>query len=350
MIRHFFKHRPWVAFFLIGWAGILVLMGIVASFQLFIPLSWLQFSRPHYSSLTIPYGMSSATIGRQLEDQGIIQSELWFRVYGKLLGVDKRLKAGFFEVDSGLSLHAILRIISRPPASGNLVRVTVPEGTQLSQIGAILEKGGLADKTEFVKFARKGKPIFIHKYPFLEQVPTDNLEGYLFPDTYFFPKGVDISIIVDLLLSQFQQKIVKTWDNSDSRIKAKYSFHQVVTLASIIEEEAEKQSEMPVIASVFFNRMDKGMQIASDPTVIYGLGFVTKAIVTYSDVTIHSPYNTYRYKGLPPTPISCPGVLAFQAVLQPAKTPYLFFVADKQGGHHFTRTYREHLAVQNGGH
>ncbi len=324
-----------------------VIMGVIASVQLFIPLSWLQFSQKQKASITIPYGMNSRGIGVQLEEKGIVHSALWFKFYAKILGVDKRLKAGFFEVNSGQSLLQILYHISRPRSSGHLVRVTLPEGIQLIEMAGILQRKGLIDKEDFVDFTRRCKPIFIRKYPFLEQVPTDNLEGYLFPDTYFFPKGVDSSMIVDELLHQFQVKIVSTWDQSTSRVKAKYSFHQLVTLASIVEEEAELSAEMPVIASVFFNRMDVGMQLASDPTVIYGLGFTTKSIVTYSDVKIQSPYNTYRYKGLPPTPISSPGLKAFKAVLEPSQTPYFFFVADKKGGHYFTRTYKDHLSVQN---
>ena len=146
------------------------------------------------------------------------------------------------------------------------------------------------------------------------------------------------------MLTQFNNQIYTPYKTNNKTYK--YSFHQLTTLASMIQKESRINSEMPRISSVFYNRLKKRMRLESDPTVVYALGKTYKDKVYYKDLETKSPYNTYRVGGFPPTPIASPGTKAFKAALNPETTPYLFFVAQKNGYHHFTKTYKEHLAIQ----
>lgn len=332
--------------FLAVFAGVMIFLGSLAAFRFLVPFSWStsEASSPRY--IAIPFGTSTSKIALQLSHDGVIASVFWFRFYSRILGYDRQLKAGFFELNSGMSIRQILHKIGRRNEPGSLLHITIPEGARLIQIGHILESKGIVNGDSFVGFVRRAKPIFIQRYPFLAFCPTDNLEGFLFPDTYFLAKGDDASVIVDLCLAQFQRKMLKAWEADQGKIKEKYGFYQMLTLASLIECEAQRQVERPLIASVFLNRLAKGMALASDPTVLYALGVLYKPVVTYADLAVESEYNTYRRKGLPPTPICSPGLASFEAALNPANTRLLFFVADGQGGHYFTQSYVDHLAAQ----
>ncbi len=329
-------------------AGLVMCGALFSGLHYIVPLSVWQLT-PHMPTyyLAIPYGSTTLTIAKELEENAVIGSAFWFRFYARLFGYDKHLKAGYFQVDGTMTLRQILHKLGRKNIPGSLIRVTFPEGSSLHQMASILHNSHLIQRQEFVAFVRHAKPIFVSHYSFLEACPTENLEGFLFPDTYFFAKGTDPSMVVNLCLSQFGKKMVAAWQISESPIKDKYSFYQILTLASMIEKEAQAYEEMPLISSVFFNRLSRGMALASDPTVIYALGYTTKPIVTYRDLKVDSPYNTYRYRGLPPTPICSPSYRAFLAALMPRATTYLFFVADGKGRHHFTQTYLQHLAAQN---
>ncbi len=342
------KHwRDWGSLFLALWASFMIFLAALVGFQYFVPLAWWSGSSAA-QYVAIPYGTSTVQIANRLVHDEVIRSAFWFRFYARVLGYDRQIKAGFFQLNGRMSLRRVLAKVGRRNDSGSLVRVTFPEGVPVTQMGKILQARGLMDAGEFVGFVRKAKPIFIQRYPFLRVAPSDSLEGFLFPDTYFIANGSDPSMIVDMALHRFQEKIIGAWEADGGDMKDKYGFYQILTMASMLEMEAQRQSELPIIASVFYNRLSRGMPLASDPTVLYAMGLMTKAVVTYSDVAIDSPYNTYRQKGFPPTPISSPGLAAFRAALHPGHSGYLFFVADGQGGHHFTQTYQQHLAAQRG--
>jgi len=158
---------------------------------------------------------------------------------------------------------------------------------------------------------------------------------------------MDSKQIVNMFLKQFDKTIYAYWKSNATTNNMPLSFHNYLTMASIIEKEAKHAEEMPTIAQVFYNRIKKKMPLASDPTVIYALGLSTKGKVYYSDLKVNSPYNTYINKGLPPTPIGAPGLQAFKSALAPSPNAYLFFVANQQTGKHvFTKNYKDHLAVQ----
>lgn len=321
---------------------ILAILILCLSYVIYVPMA----SGKQPRTVAIPYGASTRTIAAILYRHQLIRNQEIFRLYARAHRIDRRLRAGFFVLSPSQSLSKIALLLGQENNVGVLVRVTIPEGLSLTQIGRILESKELTTQTAFVKFTQRAKPIFQERYPFLEMVPTQNLEGYLFPDTYFFAKGVDVSVIVNACLNQFNKKIVQEWASATGDVRQNYSFHEVVTMASIIESEARRPLEMPLIAAVFYNRLHKNMAMASDPTVLYALGKTLASPVSYNDLKIDSPYNTYLNKGYPPTPIGAPGLASFRAALHPASAPYLFFVADQEGGHLFTKTYQDHLRVQ----
>ncbi len=323
---------------------LVVLLGVLLSmsYVIYAPMS----AEKKPMTVAIPYGTNTRVISAILFRHHLIRNQEIFRFYTRVHRIDRHMRAGFFVLSPSQSMAKIASILGKEKSAGMLVRVTLPEGLTLPEIGELLEKKQLTTKAVFVKFAHNAKPIFLEKYTFLAQVPTSNLEGYLFPDTYLFAKGVDVSVMVNAFLAQFDKKIAREWANSTSNIKQKFTLHELVTMASIVESEAHKRNEMPFIASVFYNRYHKKMAFASDPTVLYALGKSIGSPVVYSNLKVDSPYNTYLHAGFPPTPIGAPGAASFKAAMHPAASPYLFFVADQEGGHLFTTTYEDHLRVQ----
>jgi UPF0755 protein len=210
--------------------------------------------------------------------------------------------------------------------------ITIPEGYSLKQIADLLEESGLIKGDEFL--SKTEDPDTTVRYA----LKSPTLEGYLYPDTYHFAKGQSASVLIDLMVSRFRQVTTPFME----RVRfVGLTLHEVITLASIVEKETGRPEERPVIASVFLNRLMKGMRLESDPTVIYGIrdfnGNLTREHLSKS-----TPYNTYRISGLPPGPIANPGLESIKAVLYPAGTDYLFFVSRNDGTHHFSRTYQEH--------
>jgi len=241
-------------------------------------------------------------------------------------------------------MKRIVRILLEKEGAASLTRITIPEGFTLTEIAQTLQnKGIIRDAAAFVRYTNtQGKKVFKDEFPFLEQVPTSNLEGYLFPETYIFTKDAPREQILRQFLSTFQTKILPIWKGNPRRI----GLHKALTLASIVEKEAYDRSEMSTIAGVFHNRLRRRMVLASCPTVGYAMGQPRKRFLTYEDVKFKSIYNTYQRQGLPPTPIASPGVQAFTATLMPKKTPYLFFVSNGDGTHTFTKTLKTHLKRQ----
>jgi len=334
--------------FIIG--GLLIfILGVGGVFyQLFMPMSF----GSQKVVVTIKSGEGPSQIADILKTHDLIRSRSVFLLYTRLRGFDRKLKAGYFHLNRYSSLARIAQQLSHKSAGVSLTRVTIPEGFSLKDISELLEEKGLiSDRHAFMTFSKtKAKHKFIKKFKFLELVPTSNLEGYYFPDTYFFAKGVSMTILIETFLKRFESIIMKIWNNAPQGYdspKSRFNFHNIVTMASMIEKEAAVQSEMPLISSVFYNRLKKYMKLASDPTVIYALGQPKKEVVYYKDLKVDSPYNTYKYSGFPPTPIASPGLMALKAALNPSESPYLFFVSNRDGTHSFTKTYEAHLSAQN---
>ncbi|EKD41569.1 MAG: hypothetical protein ACD_73C00653G0002, partial [uncultured bacterium] len=217
--------------------------------------------------------------------------------------------------------------------------LTIPEGYRLSQIEGILKNQGFDLKRDDWQ-RLVSNPQLIKEY----QIPNVNLEGYLFPNTYFYSKATTPEDLVKEMVKTFRQKI--TPEMTEKARVAGFTLHQWVTLASIIEKETGVASERPLIARVFLNRLSQQMLLQTDPTVIYGIPDY-KGNITRADLERDSPYNTYTRAGLPPGPICSPGLASLIAVLEPASGPYLYFVAKGDGTHHFSKNLEEHNQAVN---
>jgi UPF0755 protein len=270
----------------------------------------------------------------QLVDSGLIKRRETFRWLAYITGYETRIRAGEYRLSASQSPLAMLETLVR----GEVVlhRVVVPEGETMAGIADIIEKEGLLSKKEFLDAACDADLAeALH-------IEGKNLEGYLFPETYFFSKGATAEEIIRKMVAQFQSVFNAQWN--DRAREMGFSVHEVVTLASIVEKETAKDDERPVVASVFLNRLEKQMRLESDPTVIYGIENFNGNI-TQKDLRNVTPYNTYRIKGLPPGPISNPGKASLEAVLYPSETSYFYFVSKRDGYHHFSNSFGEHGAM-----
>ncbi|MFO7274303.1 MAG: endolytic transglycosylase MltG [Bacillota bacterium] len=292
--------------------------------------------------VAIPQGASTAEIAEILHDHGLIRHPLAFRIRARQQGLDGRLQAGVYRLHAGMSTPEILEKLAR----GDILtaRFTIPEGFTVAQIVDRLADMGLVDREEL----RAALAEAAKEWPYLPRDVSlrEPLEGYLFPDTYRVPVGadgrvVDPRIIVRAMLDRFEDVFDRRRQERARQLGL--SVHEVVTLASIIEREAKVPEERPLIAAVYHNRLRRGMKLDADPTTLYAVGR-TSGPLTRRDLRVDSPYNTYRYPGLPPGPIGAPGVGAIDAALYPADADYLYFVLrpDGSGRHQFARTLEEH--------
>lgn len=287
--------------------------------------------------VVIPRGASLRVAADSLEKAGVIQNAALFRLYGTLGERDRSIRAGTYVFRRGVSWSDVLADLR---GGKGLVRtITVPEGWSLSQIVPQLARV-LGAPVDSVEVAVRDTAL-LHAL----DVPTPTLEGYLFPDTYVFPEGTTPRQAVRLMVARFRRVWQPEWDQQLQ--KQAMSRNDVMALAAIVEKEARRPEERPVIAAVYLNRLRTGMRLQADPTVQYALGQHV-ARVLYKHLEIDSPYNTYRYGGLPPGPIASPGKPAIVAALYPANVPYRFFVAYPDGHHEFTTNFAEHSAAVRG--
>ena len=237
-----------------------------------------------------------------------------------------------------MSDKEIIEILSKGKVRYN--KFTVPEATTINQIAAKLQEEHLGSADAFKAAAKNYTP-----YEYMETNNPDvvyKAEGFVCPSTYYLPENASEKDILTMMVREFNKEL--TPEVREDIKNSKMPLRSIVNLAAMVEEEATFKEEMPLIAGVFLKRLQMGMPIQSDTTIQYILGSQKKEI-TFEDLKIESPYNTYLHKGLPPGPIANPSLEAIEAVLHPVKTDYLYFVADKQGHHHFTRTYEEHLEM-----
>ncbi len=281
--------------------------------------------------IVVPRGSNLRIAAESLQKAHVISNATMFRVYAMARGRDRSIRAGTYVIKSGLSWGEVLDVLR----GGKNVEpsITIPEGWALSQIVPQLARV-LHVPEDSVQVAVRDTAL-LHAL----DIPTATLEGYLFPDTYIFPEGTTSREAVKLMVTRFQQVWQPAWD---SLLQAHaMSRNDAMALAAIVEKEARKPEERPIIAAVYLNRLKKGMRLQADPTVQYAIGHHV-ARVFYRDLEIDSPYNTYKYSGLPPGPIASPGKPAMAAAVNPANVPYLYFVAHPDGHHEFTSSFREH--------
>ena len=282
-------------------------------------------------------GMGSSQIGELLAENGVVDSPMKFWLAVKLNGADIKFQAGTFEMERNMSPGDALGLLLHGQSTA--MRVTIPEGLSVREVAKLLSRDGLVDEAEFLAEAKDFAP-----YDYIEEVPEADyrIEGFLFPDTYEFATDATPQDIMQRMADEFDNKL--TEDMRQQAAARNLSVYELVTLASLVEKEARFPEDRPIIAQVFFKRMDIGMPLQTDTTIQYLLS-EAKEDLSYSDTEIESPYNTYQNYGLPPGPIASPGLASLEAVLQPADTDYLYFVADRQGHNHYGYTYEEHLAL-----
>jgi len=328
-MKEFLFKSKYVAPFALLAVLLFFLAPAVVFHSLFSPVS----SFPDKRLVSIKPGMNTESIGLLLEKEGIIRSGKGFALYAKLTGKAEKLRAGEYELDRAKTTPAILEEILKGRVK--LYPVTVPEGLTLVETARLMEKNGFGNEASIILSA--SDPEMLKSFG----IKNRNAEGYLFPDTYRFNRDVPGREIVRQMISTFFKKVepLKLKYQSGSTL----SFEQIVTLASIIEKETANRREYRLISAVYRNRLKKGMKLQADPTVIYALpdfdGNIRK-----KDLSYDSPYNTYMHYGLPPGPISNPGLKAIEAAYDPAEEDFLYFVAMRAGGaHYFSRTYSEHI-------
>ena len=315
-------------------AIIVVFIGISAIFSEDEPVE-----NPHRVKFKVKEGMDAAEIARRLEKEGLIDSGFKFRMLAKWGGYEDKLKVGSYNLNTTMTYDEIFQqLLAGEP---EVIQFTIPEGFGVRDIAKRLEETGLADREEFLKKAEKFVP-----YDYVEK--RSNVfyycEGFLFPDTYEVDNDVEVDDILKLMAENFDYRL-----NKKMRERAKeegLSIYDLITLASIVEKEVRYPEDRPIVAQVFFKRLKLDMPLQTDASLQY-LMDTPKEDVSIADTKIDSPYNTYQHKGLTPGPIANPGIESINAVLYPADTNYLYFVADRSGHNHYSDNYEEHLKLVN---
>lgn len=295
--------------------------------------------------VVIPTGSSVLQIGRLLEEQGLIRNAEMFSYYVRYTGVAPKLKAGEYAFTPGQTHDEMLQAMIEGNTVVRAQRFTIPEGWNVEQIADHLSSEGLVDKKVFLDEVNNGN---FEAFSFVAQIPknearTHRLEGYLFPETYEIKEGATEHEIIERMLAQFQKEWKPEWTE---KIKAQnLSMDEVVNLASIVEREVTVDKERPTVAGVYFNRLRDKWPLQADATIQFILG-KQRDRLTYEDLKVKNPYNTYANPGLPPGPIASPGRASLEAVVNPEKHDYFFYVTKKDGTseHYFSRTLKEHNA------
>lgn len=295
-------------------------------------------------TVVIESGMGAKEIAGLLSENGIIKSRLLFEAAARKGGYSSRLMPGSLKIEDGMSYSQILENICTPGRDALDNRsdnaLVIPEGYELRQIRDEFVRLGICTAEEFDAAADPS----LYDYAFLEGLPErDNpLEGYLFPDTYYFEKNDSARDVIDMMLKNFDEHFTQKYYNRAAELNM--SVDDIIILASIIERETDSENERAKVAGVFYNRLKTGMALQSCATVQYILQ-ERKPVLSVADTKIESPYNTYLHKGLPVGPIASPGMECINAALYPEDTDALYFVMGKDGKHIFSKTYEEHLAA-----
>ena len=309
-------------------------------------IAWNHLSRPvsqHVEEkiVTVPQGATFNEVARLLYRERVIRSPYPFTIIAYLRGDTTRIKAGQYRLSGSMTPAQVLDVL----VSGRVIQLvfTIPEGFNIYDIADLLQRSGLARKEDFLRL--------VHDPGFLKamKIPGPSAEGFLYPDTYFIPAGMGLKELTSMFVNQFWT----VWREKGFGKRLKETdrdLFTVITLASIVEKETRLDKERPLIASVFWNRLKRGMPLQADPTVFYGILVEThkrKRRLRWRDLRRRTPYNTYKIKGLPKGPICNPGKESIRAVLWPANTNYLYFVSKNNGTHHFSATLKEHNRAVN---
>jgi UPF0755 protein len=318
--------------------GIVVIVVVASGIAAYFGANRLNESFKGYDEsevfVDVPSGVGPATIGARLVEAGVVRDAMTFRAALWVSGRARELKAGEYRFTDAMTPRDVIDKIAR----GDVYRrsITFPEGLTITEMAQIFEKSGFGSAVEFEQAARDPGPIRA-----LDPGAPD-LEGYLFPETYSLPRNTPASVLVGQMVSHFEKAL--TPEMRDAYRARGLSVREAVAVASLVEKETSVDAERPIVAAVYLNRHRIGMPMQADPTVIYALQRARRydGNIRREDLQFDSPYNTYRYPGLPPGPIAAPGRAALLAVARPADVDYLYFVSRNDGSHVFAGTLVEH--------
>jgi UPF0755 protein len=274
----------------------------------------------------------------RLDKENKLSSKLLIKVN---LAIDKtkvNLTEGIYEINTNTTLENLIRSLENKDGDKDLVKLTIPEGYSIEDIAKTVDEKGICSKEDFLKSVKNYElPSFVKA----DKNKRYNLEGYLYPDTYLIEKGSNANDIIKIMLKRFNEIIKQVKDETQTNIKDE-DIEKVITIASLIEKEARVPGDRALISSVIYNRLDKDMKLQIDAAVIYALGYHVDVVLN-KHLEIDSPYNVYKYKGLPVGPISNPGIDCIKAALLPEKTDYLYYIMQGNGSHYFTNNYEDFL-------
>ena len=282
----------------------------------------------------IPEGTTFKQVLDIFSHEGLIRDKNILLFLGRISGVDRRIRAGYYSIKGPVSPFDVFEMLRE----GRIIEyeITILEGDSLLEIGEKLLQKGIISREDFKELS--SDKDFLCKH----DIDAPTFEGYLFPDTYKIPKGMDAKEVIGMMINRMRKKF--TPDLCERASEIGLSEREVLTLASIIEKESITDQERFLISAVFHNRLKKGIPLQADPTAIYGIKS-SKEGVTATDLQRKTKYNTYFIKGLPPGPIASPGIKSIKAALYPADVPYLYFVSNNDGTHQFSVTEEEHMAA-----
>ena len=314
----------------IAFVGALVLVGTVAAYGYRAVALPSQATEVHHV-VEVLEGASFREVANLLAQKGLIVSPFWFRLLGKVQDAERKIKPGEYDLHTAMRPAEILNALVK----GKVIQysVLIPEGLTAQQIGKLLEEAGIAKEADIARLV--ADPAFVKSLG----IEGRTLEGYLFPETYHFPRRTKPEDVLRAMVHRFREAYTPELQARAAALKMTEG--EVLTLASIIEKETAQDAERPLVSAVFHNRLAKGRPLQSDPTVIYGIpnfdGRLKRAHLTKK-----TPFNTYMKRGLPPWPIANPGLKSIQAAVNPAPVKYLYFVSKNDGTHQFSTTIQEH--------
>lgn len=335
-IKKFVQEKPYRALAIgAAVAGVLCLM--IFMVQLSVRGNNKDYAAGGSHLIIVKDGMTTVDIADMLHEKKLVKDADAFRMEARVKGLATKLQAGAYQIEGGMSNAQIVDVMVKGRIKQ--IRFTVPEGYTVVKTAKKLEAEGLGSADKFIAAAKAYAP-----YTYMQTNDTNVVfksEGFIYPATYDFPVGISEQDMLKLMVEQFDKEMQKN-GIMKTVTERKLDLRNIVNMASMVELEAVFAEEQPRIAGVFLKRVDIGMPIQSDTTIQYILG-AQKEVITFADTKIQNPYNTYQNPGLPPGPIGSPSLNAIKAVLNPEKTDYLYFVAEKDGHHRFTKTYDEHL-------
>lgn len=284
-------------------------------------------------------GDSLFNVISELDNNGLIKNKYLIKFYIKSKKLDTNIKPGKYSIANNVSINEFVEILNKGLGNNYFIHVTIPEGYDIEGIANIIAESGIISKNEFIRSCIEyNVPSFIKTRDDVKYT----LEGYLFPDTYEFEKGINGEKIIRVMLNRFQEILDQIEKEENKKIE---NLQELITVASIIEKEARVEEDRDKIASVFFNRLDRGMMLQTDATVLYAIG-ERRDKLYLKDLKVESPYNTYKVKGLPPGPICSPGKASIKAVLNPETTDYIYYVLQDEKKHYFTNNYKDFLKAK----